>query len=80
LECRKYVDVARGGGDRIFLVDGQGEHEISCEGKVGFPFFGKLIQDCLDRTETAMSQQHALQAAEVSLRAQALADARRKES
>lgn len=76
LECRKYVDLARGTGDRIFLVDREGEHEIACEGKVGFPFFGKLIRDCLDRTEIAMSQEHAFQAAELSLRAQEMADGR----
>jgi len=78
LECRKYVDVARGGGDRIFLVDGQGEHEILCEGKVGFPFFGKLIRDCLDRMETAMTQEHAFQAAELSLRAQEMAESKKR--
>jgi hypothetical protein len=76
LECRKYVDLARGTGDHIFLVDREGEHEIACEGKVGFPFFGKLIRDCLDRTEIAMSQEHAFQAAEISLRSQEMADGR----
>jgi hypothetical protein len=36
----------------------------------GFPYFGQLIRDCLDRTETAMTQAHALKAAELSLQAQ----------
>jgi hypothetical protein len=36
----------------------------------GFPYFGRLIRDCIDRTETAMTQAHALKAAELSLRAQ----------
>ncbi|MFP4166497.1 MAG: Gfo/Idh/MocA family protein [Opitutales bacterium] len=78
LEIRKYIDVAReGGGNRIFLVNDEVEEEIACEGEVGFPFFGQLIKDCLERTENAMTQEHAFKAAELSMRAQALADAAR---
>ncbi len=44
------------------------------EGKVGFPYFGELILDCLNRTENAMTQAHAFKAAELCLKAQALAD------
>jgi len=78
IEVRKYIDVAReGAGNRIFLVDGEKENEIACEGKVGFPFFGALILDVLNRTENAMTQQHAFKAAELSMQAQAFADAAR---
>ena len=42
-------------------------------GKVGFPFFGQLILDCLNRTENAMTQAHAFKAAELCLLAQAQA-------
>lgn len=80
LEIRKYIDVAREDGDKIFLVDGRNEKEIDCRGKVGFPFFGKLILDVLERTENAMSQEHAFKAAELSLAAQAAADAGRKDA
>lgn len=74
IELRKYLDVARGlEGDRLFLVDGQGEQEMLLHGKVGFPFFGQLIRDCLDRTETAMTQEHVFKAAELSLVAQKMA-------
>jgi predicted dehydrogenase len=73
IELRKYVDVARGGGDQLYLVDKQGERRISLGGKVGFPFFGQLITDCLNRTELAMSQEHAFKAAELCLKAQAAA-------
>ena len=59
---------------RLFLVDGEGEREIDCLGRSGFPFFGQLILDCLHRTENAMGQAHALKAAELSMRAQALAE------
>lgn len=75
MELRKYIDVAREtGGDRIFLVNHEIETEIDCRGKVGFPFFGQLILDVLNRTENAMTQEHALKAAELSLKAQALAE------
>lgn len=42
--------------------------------KPGFPFFGQLILDCLNRTEHAMTQSHAFKAAELSMRAQQLAE------
>ncbi len=75
IEIRKYIDVARDtGSDLIFLVDSEGEQEIDCKGKVGFPFFGRLILDCLNRTEIAMTQEHAFKAAELSMQAQAVAD------
>jgi predicted dehydrogenase len=74
IELRKYVDVARGGrGDHLILVDGKGERRFDLAGKVGFPFFGQLIGDCLNRTERAMSQSHIFKAAELCLRAQAAA-------
>ena len=39
----------------------------------GFPFFGQLILDCLNRTENAMTQAHAIKAAELCLQAEAQA-------
>lgn len=78
IEIRKYIDVARDtGGNLIFLVDEDGEHEIPCQGKVGFPYFGRLMRDVLERTETAMTQEHAFKAAELSMKAQEMADQRR---
>ena len=69
IELRKYIDVAREPltGDNLILVDKQGERVIPVAGKVGFPFFGRLIVDCLNRTETAMTQAHAFKAAELCL-------------
>jgi predicted dehydrogenase len=61
------------GGDQLFLVNGEGEKSFSLAGKVGYPFFGKLVLDCLNRTEEAMTQRHAFKAAEVALQAQAQA-------
>jgi hypothetical protein len=42
-------------------------------GKVGYPFFGDLILDCLEGTERAMTQEHAFRASELCLQAQARA-------
>lgn len=75
IEVRKYVDIASGkpGGDHVYLVNGEGERYIDAAGKTGFPFFGKLILDSLERTETAMTQAHAFKAAELCLLAEAKA-------
>jgi len=74
IELRKYIDVAREpDGDKVYLVNDEGEFLIDVRGKVGYPYFGRLIRDVLDRTETAMTQEHAFKAAEVCLRAQAMA-------
>lgn len=71
IELRKYIDVGREkSGDHVYLVDGQGEHHLPVDGKVGYRFFGELILDCLNRTEKAMTQAHAFKAAELCLKAQ----------
>ncbi|PAW77898.1 MAG: oxidoreductase [Verrucomicrobia bacterium Tous-C9LFEB] len=75
IEVRKYIDLARDtGGDLVLLTTQEKEHLIDCKGKVGFPFFGRLILDCLNRTENAMTQEYAFKAAELSLKAQQMAD------
>lgn len=71
LELRKYVDVTTdSGGDQVILVDKDGEHRINATGEVGYPFFGELILDVLNRTENAMTQAHAFKAVELALTAQ----------
>jgi predicted dehydrogenase len=67
----EYIDIARHPeGDHLFLVNQKGEQHFALRGKVGFPFFGELILDCLHRTELAMTQKHAFKAAELCLLAQ----------
>lgn len=71
IELRKYVDVAREKqGNQVYLVNKDGEYHIPVSGKVGYPFFGELILDCLNRTEKAMTQEHAFKAAELCVRVQ----------
>lgn len=74
IELRKYLDVARDPvGDHVYLVDHKGEHHLPVQGTVGFPYFGRLILDCLDRTEHAMAQEHTFLAIELALAAQSQA-------
>ena len=39
-------------------------------GKVGFPFFGEMILDCINGTENAMTQEHIFKAQELCLKCQ----------
>ena len=75
IEVRKYVNIAQeaNGGGHVFLVNGKGEKYFNAVGVTGFPYFGQLILDCLNRTENAMTQHHCFKAAELCLQAQAQA-------
>ncbi|HTW98822.1 MAG TPA: Gfo/Idh/MocA family oxidoreductase [Acidimicrobiales bacterium] len=71
IELRKYLDVARDpAGDQLYVVDGTREEHLALRGKVGFPFFGELVLDCLERTERSMSQEHAFRAIELAITAE----------
>lgn len=75
IELRKYVDVARSEGtDHVYLVN-----KTRCEyidaSDAGYPYFGNLVADIENRTETAMSQAHCFKVMELGLKAQAMADA-----
>lgn len=79
IELRKYIDVGHSvDKDNVFLVTQDKEEYINVAGKVGFPFFGEMILDCLNRTEKAMTQEHIFKAAEISMRAQEKADSRER--
>ncbi len=71
IELRKNLDVGRENEeDQLYLVDGKGEQHIRTRRTVGYPYFGELVLDCLERTERAMTQEHAFKAAEICLIAQ----------
>ncbi len=72
IEQRKYIDIATGEvtGNHVYLVNRDGEQHFDATGKVGYPFFGQLILDCMHRTENAMTQAHCFKAAELCVRAQ----------
>ena len=71
IEQRKYMNLGTNDGPaHLFLANGKEETHYNVFGKVGYPFFGQLILDCLNRTETAMTQRHAFKAAELCVKAQ----------
>lgn len=78
IELRKNLNLAVGdGGNQLFIADALGERRIHADGATGYPYFHDLILDCLNRTENAMTQEHAFKAAELAVRAQALAEERK---
>ncbi|MCL2092699.1 MAG: Gfo/Idh/MocA family oxidoreductase [Treponema sp.] len=72
IEQRKYLNlgIKNSGGNHLYLANKKGETYFNLTGKVGFPFFGQLILDCINRTENAMTQEHCFKAAELCVRAQ----------
>jgi len=75
IELRKYCDIARAkGGGHLYLANHETEQYIDVGGKVGHPYFGQLILDCINRTENAMTQEHAFKAAELCVKAQRVAE------
>ena len=71
IELRKYMNLGTDDGPgNLFLANGREENWYNATGKTGHPFFGQLILDCLNRTENAITQEHALKAAELALIAQ----------
>jgi predicted dehydrogenase len=82
IELRKYVDIGQqldqpARENNVYIVTQEGEEQHQVTGKIGFPFFGALILDCLERTELAMSQKHCFTAAAICLQAQQMADLNR---
>lgn len=74
LELRKYIDIAgRPGGEHLFLVDQKGTHYFDCNAEP-LPYASQLIEDILNRTETAMTQAHSFLAMELAIQAENLAD------
>ena len=72
IEQRKYMQLGekQSRGGNVYLANNKEETFYNVEGKTGYPFFGQLILDCLNRTENAMTQEHAFKAAELCVKAQ----------
>lgn len=74
IELRKYIDIGgREGGNHLFLVDGKETRYIDCSTQ-DLPYGAQLIEDIVNRTETAMPQAHCFLATELALKAQAQAE------
>ena len=71
IEQRKYMNIGTSDGPaHLYLANRNEETHFNVAGKAGYPFFGQLILDCLNRTEKAMTQEHAFKAAELCIMAQ----------
>jgi predicted dehydrogenase len=72
IEIRKNVDIASGhtGGNHLYIVDKKETRYIDCK-EEQLPYGLQLINDVLNRTETAMTQDHCFLATELALKAQA---------
>jgi predicted dehydrogenase len=70
IEIRKNVDITkRREGNNLYLVDQKETQFIDCQ-QVPLPYGEQLVQDILNRTETAMPQAHCFLATELVLKAQ----------
>jgi len=70
IEIRKNIDIGgREGGNHLFVVNNKETTYVDCS-KVDLPYGRQLVDDVLNRTETAMSQEHCFLATELCLKAQ----------
>jgi predicted dehydrogenase len=70
IEVRKNVDIAgRAGGSHLFLVDQKETRYIDCS-NMALPYGERLVDDIINRTETAVPQAHTFLAQELALIAQ----------
>jgi hypothetical protein len=73
IELRKYIDISgREGDNHLFLVNQKETKYINCS-KVFMPYGEQIVSDVVNRTETAMSQNHCFLATELALVAQKMA-------
>ena len=70
IEIRKNLDIGgREGGNHLFLVNQKETRYINCN-KDPLPFGELFVNDIVNRTETAMPQEHCFLATELALKAQ----------
>jgi predicted dehydrogenase len=70
IEVRKNIDIGgKPGGSHLFLVDQKATRYID-SAEVPLPYGEQLVNDVVNRTETAMTQEHCFLATELILKAQ----------
>jgi len=73
IEMRKYIDIAgRKGENHLFMVNQKETKYFDCS-QVYMPYGEQLVSDVVNRTETAMTQDHCFLATELALTAQKIA-------
>lgn len=70
IEMRKYIDIAgKKGGNHLFLINRKETKYFDCS-SLYLPYGEQLVNDVVNRTETAMSQDHCFLATWLALTAQ----------
>ncbi len=71
IEVRKNTDIASGlkGGNHLYMANKKEMVHIDCNNEI-LPFGPHLVDDIINRTETAMTQAHCFLATELALKAQ----------
>ena len=73
IEVRKNIDIAvHPNGNHLYVVNDKDTQYIDCN-NVELPYGKQLVDDVLNRTETAMTQHHCFLATELALKAQKVA-------
>ncbi len=74
IEIRKNIDITKSDkGNHLYLVNQKETRYIDCV-DVPLPYGQQLVDDVLNRTETAMTQEHCFLATELALKAQKQAE------
>ncbi|AWV97584.1 Gfo/Idh/MocA family protein [Arcticibacterium luteifluviistationis] len=72
IEIRKNIDIAKhDSGNHLYLVDNKETVHMDCK-DIELPFGSQMVDDVLNRTNTAMSQEHCFLTMELALKAQKL--------
>ncbi len=73
-EIRKYTDLAKSEkGNHLYLANNEEVKYIDCS-NVKLPYFRNLINDVINRTETACSEQLTYLSMELAIKAQLMAE------
>ena len=74
IEIRKYTDLTKSDtGNHLYYANNEEVKYLDCS-DVKLPYFGNLINDVLDRTESACSQQLTYLTMELAIKAQEIAE------
>ena len=74
IEIRKYTDLAKSdSGNHLYYANNEEVKHLDCR-DVKLPYFGNLINDVLNRTETACSQELTYLTMELAIKAQEIAE------
>lgn len=74
IELRKNMDLLNDGvGSFVYVVTQNGEYRQRVDGKMPITYYHDLLQDCLNRTQTAMNQERVFRAIELAIEAQMMA-------